>query len=292
MRKLFVAAGCGLVVSVCSMLAQTAPAYLDIGRAQVRAEKSKEYEDAVKKLVEVNRKYKGDQWIALSAEYGESGTLIFSSSRENMGAVETGGQAFMKALTRGLGPMADKLVRDLGAWSTSYHTEIRRRRWDLSVHAPPTAADLYKLVGQSRWIRTLKLDIKPGKNLEYIDAWKGFQAELAKMQPPSTVLVSESVTGTPAIFVGLYYKTMAEMDSEYAAVQKALASGAYQYLTVTTSNAVNQSTWEILRVRPDLSNPPEEVVNADPAFWKPKPPAPPKPKAEAPAPAPAPAQKK
>jgi hypothetical protein len=188
----------------------------------------------------------------------------------------------MKALTQSLGPMADKLLRDLGAWSTSYHTEIRRRRWDLSVHPPSTAADLYKLVGQSRWIRTLKVDLKPGKNAEYIAAWKPFQAELAKMQPAPTVLVSESVTGTPAIFVGLYYKSMAQMDTEAAAVQKALASDAYQGLGRATSNSVNQSTWEIFRVRPDLSNPPEEIVSADPAFWTPKPPAPPKPKAEAP----------
>jgi hypothetical protein len=282
MRKLFAAAGCGLIVTVCSMMAQTAPAYLDIGRAQVRPEKSKEYEDVVKRMVEANRKYKGDQWITLSPEYGETGALIFSSSRESMGAVEAGGEAFMKALGQGLGPMADKLMRDLGAWSTSYHTEIRRRRWDLSVNPPSTVADLSKLVGQSRWIRTLRVDLKPGKNAEYIAAWKPFQAELAKMQPSSTVLVSESVTGTPAIFVGLYYKSMAEMDSEYAAVLKALASDAYQNLGRVTSNTVNQSTWEILKVRPELSNPPEGVINTDPAFWKPKPPAPPKPKTEAP----------
>ena len=177
--------------------------------------------------------------------------------------------------------MVDKMMRDLGAWSTSYHSEIRRRRWDLSVNAPTTAADLYKLVGQSRWIRTLKVDIKPGKNPEYVAGWKLFQAELAKMQPASTVLISESVTGTPAIFVALYYKNMAEMDSETTAVQKALASDAYRHLAEATSNSVNQTTWETLKVRPELSNPPEEVINADPAFWKPKPPAPPKPKAEA-----------
>ncbi len=281
MRTRLFAAVCGLALPIGSAMAQPAPSYLDIGRAQVRPDKSKEYEDGVKKLVAANRKFKGDRWIALSVEYGETGTILFSAARENMGAIETGIETFMKALTDGLGPMGDKLMRDLGAWSTSYHTEIRRRRWDLSVHAPSTAADLYKMVGQSRWIRSLKLDIKPGKALEYIAAWKPFQAELAKMQPPVTVLVSESVTGTPAIFIVTYHKSMAEIDTAIASSQAAYASDAYQNLARATGNTVNMSNWEIFRVRPDLSYPPDEIANADPAFWNPKPAAPLRPKAEA-----------
>src|SRR5947207_806263 len=37
--------------------------------------------------------------------------------------------AFQKALQEGLGPMGDKLMRDLAAFSTSGHNELRHRRW-------------------------------------------------------------------------------------------------------------------------------------------------------------------
>lgn len=273
MRKAWIPVVCLAAATAGLAKAQSLPVYLDLSRSQVRGEKSKDFEDAVHKLIEVNRKYKGDRWVALTTEYGESGTYLFSSSRDSMAAVESGGEAFMKALKEGMGPLGDKLMRDLGAWST-FRAELRRRRWDLSVHPPADAAGLATLVGQSRWIRTLRLDVKPGMAADYVNAWKGLQHELEKVLPPVTVLVSESVTGPPAMFVGLYYKSMADMDTEVAAVQKALTSTAYMNLSKVTAMAIDKSNWEIHRVRPDLSNPPDEVFNADPAFWKPKAPEP------------------
>jgi hypothetical protein len=87
--------------------------------------------------------------------------------------------------------------------------------------------------------------------------------------PPITALFQESVTGTPALHVVLYYKSMAQMDSEAPALQKALASPAYGNLMKASGDAITMSNWDIHRVRPDLSNPPEGIVNVDPAFWKP-----------------------
>jgi hypothetical protein len=275
MKKAWIPVVCLAAYVAGTARAQSLPVYLDLSRSQVRGEKSKEYEDAIHKIIEVNRKYKGDRWIALTTEYGETGTYLFSSSRDSMAAIETGGDAFMKAIKEGMGPLGDKMMRDLGAWST-FRSELRRRRWDLSVHPPTDAAGLATLVGQSRWIRTLRLDVRPGWALDYVQSWKGFQHELEKVSPPVTALVSESVTGTPAIFVGVYYKSMADMDVEVASVQKALTSTAYLNLSKVTASAVDKSMWEIHRVRPDLSNPPDEVLNADPAFWKPAPPAKPK----------------
>ncbi|HYW41501.1 MAG TPA: hypothetical protein VE959_01510 [Bryobacteraceae bacterium] len=280
MRKTALAAVCGFVLAGAGAMAQTGADYLDITRVQVRADKGKEFEDSIKKLVEVNRKYKGDHWIAMSTEYGDFGGFSFSSTRENYAAVETGMGAFQKALKEGLGPMGDKLMRDISSYSASGYNQLRHRRWDLSVHPPSSAAELYKMVGQTRWIRTLRLDVKPGANFQYIDAWKPFQAELAKISPPVTVLVSESSTGTPAIFVAIYYKSWAEMDAGAAALPNALASQAYQNLMRVTQNTISMSNWEIHRLRPQLSYPPDEIASADPAFWNPKPapPAAPKPK--------------
>ena len=59
---------------------------------------------------------------------------------------------------------------------------------------------------------------------------------------------------------------MAQMDAESAAVQKAVMSPAYANLMKVSGDALAMTNWEIHRVRPDLSNPPDGIVNADPSF--------------------------
>lgn len=263
------AATCGLfVMSACAM-AQAE--YLDMTRVTVRGDKIKDYEDAVKKLADVNRRYKGDRWIALSTEYGDFGGYTFSSTRENLAGVEEGMGAFQKALKEGLGPLGDKLMRDLYGFSAAGHNELRHRRWDLSVNKPSSTAELMKMVAGTRWIRVLTVDLKPGRNMEYAEAWKPFGEELAKVTPAVPIMVSESATGSPAMYMAVYFKSWAEMDASNAGVQAAFRSAAYARLTKVNQEAVVSSRWEVNRVRPDLSNPPDDVVQADPTFWKPKP---------------------
>jgi hypothetical protein len=274
---------CGFVIASGCAIAQPPTAFLDILKVHVRPEKRKDYEDAIKRLAEVNRKFKGDRWIAISTEYGDSGSLIFASLRDNMASIETAYGAFEKAMKEGFGSGAEQFMYNLGAWSASYTTEIRRRRLDLSVNPPSSPEDVSKMVASSRWLRTYRADLKPGKSADYVAAWRPFQAELAKVTPPITVLVSESVTGTPALFFATYLKSLADIDVQSAAVQKAIASVAYVNLQKSGGDAQQSGMWEIHRIRPDLSCAPEEIVNLDPAFWKPAPRAPAKPKPEAPA---------
>jgi hypothetical protein len=270
MRQTILAALCGVVLTGTCAMAQTGADYLDITRVHIRGDKTKEFQDAIKKMVEVERKYKGDRWIALSNEYGDANVMQFSATRANLAAVETDMEAFGKALKEGMGPMGDKLLQDLSAFSVSFRSDLRHRRWDLSVHAPSSLADMYNLVAHTRWIRALRVDIKPGHNMDYAQAWMGFKPELERMDPPVTVLVSESVTGTPAMYFAVYCKSFAEMDMT-PALQRALSSSAYMNLMKEGQTALDQSNWDILKVRPELSNAPDEVVAADPAFWKPKP---------------------
>ena len=270
MRRIVTAAVCGIVLTGACALAQTGGDYLDLTRVQVRGEKSKEFEDTIKKMVEVNRKYKGDRWVALSTAYGEFGGYSFSSARENLAAVETGMNMFEKAMKEGLGVLGDKLMRDLAAYSASGRNELRRRRWDLSVNAPSTAEDRAKMVAKTRWIRALTVDLKPGHNLDYVQAWKPFKDELQKVTPAVPILVSESSTGSPALFTSVYYQSWAEMDAGSAGIQKAVESGAYQRFMKVSQDSVAASRWDVLRMRPELSCPPDEVIQADPTYWKPK----------------------
>jgi hypothetical protein len=262
---------CLLAAAASPIFSQSMPMYLELSRAQVKSDRVREFEEGGKRIADLNRRLKGDRWIALSTEYGDSGTYLFSSSRENMAAIETGMEAFMRSMKEGLGPTAEKFLRDVTGNTNSFKSEIRRRRWDLSVHPPTDAAGMNDLVGHSRWVRSIQVDVKPGRGPEYVEAWKKFQAELGEVTPPVTALVSESATGKPSIFVVLYYKSMAQMDSENTAIQKAIASDAYRNLGKVSGEAVAMTNWEIHRFRPELSNPPDEIVNADPTFWKQQP---------------------
>ena len=287
MNRTVLAAACGLILAAGSAMAQAGLDLLDVMKVRVRYDKATEYEDGVKKLAEANRKYKGDHWIAFSVEYGEQGTFYFSSPRENLAAIETGSAAFGNALKEGLGPAGDKLMQSLYADSAAVETELRHRRWDLSVHPPADQVEAAKAVAQARWIRALRVSLKPGKSLEFAQAWKPFQSQLDKVYPPISVWVSEASTGTSAIYFASYYRNMAEMDSASAAVQSVLASEEYQRLMRGLSDDASGSRWEIYRLRPELSCVPEELAELDPAFWTPKPPAAaaPKPKPSAPPPA-------
>jgi hypothetical protein len=272
MQRFVKAAICGILFSGACAMAQGGADYLDMTRVQVRGDKVKDFEDTIKKLADANRKYKGDRWIALTTDYGGPfGTYTFSSARQDLAGVETGMTAMNNALKEALGPLAGKVMLDLSAFCVTGRSDIRHRRWDLSVNAPTIQQDYMKLVAQTRWIRTLTLDMKQGRTLDYVAAWKPFAAVLRNISPAVPIVVSESNTGAPALYIGVYYKSWAEMDATTAPVQQAFQSAAYQQLTKVSEIAVSASNWEVLRVHPELSNPPDEIVQADPAFWKPKP---------------------
>ena len=80
---------CLLVAASGTAFGQTRAAYQEVSTAQVKSDRSKEWEDSVKKLVDINRRLKGDHWIALETQYGDSGAFLFSTARENLAAVES-----------------------------------------------------------------------------------------------------------------------------------------------------------------------------------------------------------
>jgi hypothetical protein len=271
MFRALVAGMCGLLLFVAGAAAQPQGGLIDLTKVKVRPDKMYEYEAAVKRLVDVNQKNNGDRWIAFSTEYGDAGTLYFAAPRANMAAVEAGLGAFEKALGQGLGAAeSQKLIQDLNSASLSLQSEIRRPRADLGVNMPPGMTDRMNAVGHARWIRTLKVEMKPGKVPEFKNHWTAFQSELAKATPKVSLWVSQSVTGPSVLYFSSYFKSMAEMDAADAAMQTAGASQAYADLQRAAADLSSGAAWEIYRLRPELSCPPDEVVAMDPDFWKPK----------------------
>ena len=284
MRKTILAAVCALVFSAGFALAQQGETQLlDILKVKVRPDKTMEYENAIRKLADINRK-KGDHWIAFSTEYGDSGTIYFSSVRMGYGDIETGFAVMQKAMTEAVGTAGmAKMFADLNAMSVSGTAEIRRRRWDLSVNPPPSREEAMRIAATSRWIRSIRIDVKPGRMPEFIEAWKPWQAELSRVEPRISVWASVAETGPPAMVLTAFYKSLKEIDAAYPGVQKAVASDTYRTFSRSVAELAGMTNWEIHRLRPDLSNAPEEMAAMDPAFWKPTPAAKPKPAAEKPA---------
>ena len=127
------------------------------------------------------------------------------------------------------------------------------------------------MLAGTRFFRTVRVQVRPGRILDYIEAWKHWQKALAAV-PGLNAWVSTSMTGpTTAFVVASYFKSFAEMDTASAAVQQALRSPTYAGFLKATAPMVTETKWEIYKLRPDLSCPQDELIAADPDFWKPKP---------------------
>jgi hypothetical protein len=151
----------------------------------------------------------------------------------------------------------------------STRSELRRRRLDLSVNAIADPAGMLKKVGESRWIRTTTMRVRPGHLAEIEEQLKAVASALGSSG--KMFLVSQSAAGSAgAFYITSLAKSMTEFD-DAVNLRKALGDSGYRPYTEVLARAVASTDSIISRFVPELSNPPEGVVNADPGFWKPKP---------------------
>src|SRR2546425_11246423 len=137
-------------------LGQGPEGYLDSYIVKVKPEKRADLDGIVKKMVDANRRHKGDNWLASEVIYGEGNTIAFTSPRQNYAGTEKGFVAFMAALNEALGPAGSaKVNQDFNNSIVSWRAEVRRRRPDLSSNVPADMAAMNKLIGQSRWTRSV-----------------------------------------------------------------------------------------------------------------------------------------
>src|SRR6266849_8965054 len=94
-------------------IGQNPEGYLDVYVVKVKPEKRAEFDAINKKIVEANRRNKGDYWLAAESMYGEMNTVYFTSQRQNYADVEKGFDAFMAALAKPAGAAgAAKIFQD------------------------------------------------------------------------------------------------------------------------------------------------------------------------------------
>jgi len=271
----------GLLVA--PLAAQMPAGYLDITVAKVKMGKRPEFDAVNKRIVELMRKAKADNWLAYELIYGESNTVYFVAQRASYNAVGEAMTSWMSTMTKSLGVAGmQKLFNSWDATVESERTEFRRRRWDLSANAPTDQAAYVKLVGQARFLRTAVVRVRPGHMTQFEEQLKNGKEAQERANPGTPFFVSQDVAGGPT---GLYritslHQSLADLD-EVKPLREVMGA-AYADTERATAEAVLGTEVMVGRFLPELSNPPDDVAAVDPKFWRPAPPPPPPPAKPAP----------
>jgi len=253
--------------------AQQPEGMLDVLTCKVKPEKRADFDAIAKKVADANRRYKGDNFIASQVEYGDQNTVMFSSRRENYAAIDKALSLFESAMKEAFGaPAMMQLERDFNACLISSHAELRRRRPDLSTHAPADLADISKMVGESRWVRTTAVHVRPGHVDEFIAQAKALKEGVERHGPGPATLVSQTVVGQQGtvFYFSSYRKSLAEFDNGPPPLREVLGEEGYSAFQKGNMENVARTEVTLSRFLPELSNAPSGVVDAAPDFWKPK----------------------
>lgn len=273
MKRTAMWAACVSLLLAAVAAAQTQEEYIDIFSVKVKAEKRAQFDAVTKKFVAANRQSKGDNWLAAEIVYGEGNRVNFASFRSSYGDIEKATDVFMGALAKSLGQAGmEKLFQDFSACVESSRTELRRRRRDLSTNPPADRAGMAKLLGESRWLRTTMVRVRPGKIADFEAFLKAYKAGAEKISPPMTVLVSQAVAGQEGtvFYVTALRSSLSGFD-DYPSPQKILGDDGYQKYLKEIAETVADSETTISRFLPEASNAPEPVAAEAPDYWTPKP---------------------
>jgi len=261
------------LVLLATLAAGQAPEqYLDVYTAQVKPEKRADFDAITKKMVAANRQNKGDYWLTAESVYGTGDRVTFISIRKGYGDAEKASDTFYGAVQKALGKAGtDKLFLDYNQCVASSRSEFRRRRWDLSSNVPTDPAAMSKMLGETRWLRTTAVHIKPGQVAAFEDLLKELKTAREKASPPQTTLVSQAVAGQEGtvFYVTALENSLAGFD-KLPSVQQTLGDEAYARFLKTTAEVVSNTETVINHFLPELSNPAEDVVAVAPDYWRPK----------------------
>jgi hypothetical protein len=270
LRAMWTAVVLGLLATLAAGQAQEQ--YLDVYTVQVKPEKRAEFDAIAKKIGAANRQNKGDAWLAAETVYGQGDRVSFISIRQGYGDAEKATGAFYEAMQKTYGkPGTDKIFQDFSQCLVSSRTEFRRRRWDLSSNAPTNPAAMVKLLGNSRWLRTAAVHVRPGQVAAFEALLKDVKVAREKASPPVTTLVSQAVAGQEGtvFYVTTLQDSLAGFDT-VPTIQQTLGEEGYARYLKTVAEVVADSETVINRFLPELSNAPEEVAAIAPDYWRPK----------------------
>jgi hypothetical protein len=261
-----------VVLLAAMAVGQAQEQYLDVYIAQVKPEKRADFDAINKKIAAANRQNNGDSWIAMETVYGRGERVTFISTRNSYAEADKGTELFIQALQKAYGKeAAEKMFHDFDQCLANSRSELRRRRRDLSSNAPADAAAMAKMVGNTRFLRTTAVHVRPGQVAVFEALLKDLKVAREKASPPQTVLVSQAVAGQEGtvFYVTSLQTSMAGFDG-LPTMTQVLGEEGYAKFLKTNAEVVENTETVINHFLPELSNAPEDVVAAAPDYWRPK----------------------
>ena len=246
--------------------------YLDILIVKVKPEKVPDFQAETKKWADANRRFNGDHWVAFATVYGEGNVYQFTSTRKDYAEIDKDNEAEMLAANEAFGEKgAEKAQQDFTNTLASYRAEFRHRRWDLSRKAPVDAAAYAKLIGESRYLRTTAVHVRPGHIVEFEGLLKDIKEAAEKNPQSQPVFVSQVVEGGKGtvFYLSSLRSSLAGFDHNPTIVELLGEDGYKKYLQAG-ADTVEITDSALYRIVPELSNPPEQVAKVAPDFWHPK----------------------
>ena len=246
--------------------------YLDVFIVKVKPEKVADFQVLTKKWADANSRYNGDRWLALEAVYGEGNVYQFTSNRKDYAEIDKMNEAVMAAVNKAFGKeAAEKMGREFDNCLVSSRSELRRRRWDLSRKAPKDPDAYVKLIGESRYLRTTAVHIRPGHVDDFEALLKSMKEAGEKNPDAQPVFVSQVIEGGKGtiFYVSTLRSSMGGFDHN-PTMKDILGEDGYKKFQQINADAVEIAESTLYRFSPDLSNPPEEVAKVASDFWHPK----------------------
>ena len=144
----------------------------------------------------------------------------------------------------------------------------------MSYNVPEDAAALSKLIGESRWIRSTIVHVRPGHNDAFEEQVRAVKQAAESSNPRLTTLVSQSAVGQHGIVY--YFSALRSSLAGYDGgkpFKEILSEEAYAKFTKAIAEDISSTDTLLGRFLPELSNAPEEVAATSLDFWRPKSPA-------------------
>ena len=246
--------------------------YLDVFVVKVKPDKLADFQALTKKWADANRRFNGDHWIALEAVYGEGNVYQFTSTRKDYAEIDKTNDAVMTAANKAFGKeTAQKMEQDFNNCLVWSRAELRRRRWDLSRKAPQGPEAYAKLIGESRFLRTTAVHIRPGHVSEFEALSKEMKEAGEKNPDAPPVFVSQVIEGSKGttFYVSSLRSSMGGFDHN-PTMREILGEEGFKKFQQMNADAVETADSTLYRFAPDISNPPDEVAKVAADFWHPK----------------------
>jgi len=206
-------------------------------------------------------------WIALDSVTGRKDAVSFDPF-DSFASMEVAGEAWAQVLRDS--HQVARLQEEINDLVASEHAVIATRRDDVGYRA--SSIDL----SRARILRTLEVRVHPGREKDFVDAFKVLAAAYEKTNSDLPWVVYQVNSGLPSptfiIFVPMHaLRQNDDLLSRRQAIQAAEGEAGFEQMQQIARDAYETTESNIYAIHPEMSHVPSEFISGDPDFWSPTP---------------------